>query len=179
MDHQIAVIETVFGLGIQRNKVILGLTFARHHADIVTAHKRIQPGDTGQRGFRRHQPELRFAAQGILHVRFDTDPHLDLVQPFSKGDVLNRTDFNPLEANRGSPGNDAVSGLEIDGHSASAIFIARPDKPACNHQRDDRQQPEWRNAAFSFNSRFSRRSGGFLTHVHPKVSGYPAIPQQE
>ena len=35
------------------------------------------------------------------------------------------------------------------------------------------------NTAFIFNLRFSRRSGRFLTHVHPKVSGCPAIPQQE
>ena len=179
MNHQIAVIEAVFGLRIQSHKVILRFAFAGHHADIVTADERIQTGNTGQRGFWRHQPELRFAAQGILHVRFNTDPHLNLVQPFSKGDILNRTHFNPLEAYGGSPGDDAVGGLEINGDGTAAILIACPDKPACNHQGDDGQQPEWRNAAFCFNSRFSRRSGGFLTHVHPKVSGYPAIPQQE
>ena len=76
--------------------MILRFAFAGHHADIVTADERIQTGNTGQRGFWRHQPELRFAAQGILHVRFNADPHLNLVQPFSKGDILNRTHFNPL-----------------------------------------------------------------------------------
>ncbi len=59
MNHQIAVIEPVFRLRIQGGKVIFWLTFARHHADVVTAHQRIQPGDPCQRGFRRHQPELR------------------------------------------------------------------------------------------------------------------------
>ena len=179
MDHQIAVIQPIFRLGIQRNKVILWLTFAGHHADIVTAHKRIQPGNAGQGGFRRDQPELRFGAQGILHIRLNARPDLDFVQPFAKGNILHGTHFHPLEANGGTSGDNAVRRLEINRDGTSAIFIARPDKPACDHQRDDRQQPEWRNAAFCFNSRFSRRSGRFLTHVRPKVSGCPAIPLQE
>ena len=68
MDHQIAVVKAVLGLCIQGNKVILRFTFTWHHTDIVTAHQRIQTGNTRQRGLRRNQPELRFAAQGILHV---------------------------------------------------------------------------------------------------------------
>ena len=42
MNHQLAVIDVVLRLGIEGDKVILGLTLAGHHADIVTAHQRIQ-----------------------------------------------------------------------------------------------------------------------------------------
>ena len=84
MDHQIAVIETVFWLRIQRDKVILRFALAWHHTDVVTANQRIQPRDTRQRRLRRDQPELRFAAQRVLHVRFNADPHLNFVQPFSE-----------------------------------------------------------------------------------------------
>jgi hypothetical protein len=136
MDHQIAVIEAVFGLRIEGDKVILRLAFTGHHADIVTAHQRIQPGNAGQRGFRRDQPELRFAAQRILHVGFNAGPHLNFVQPFSAR-YPEPYPLQPLEANGRSPGDDAVGGLEINGDGTTAIFIARPDKPACNHQGDD------------------------------------------
>ena len=42
MNHQLAVIDVVLRLGIEGDKVILGLALAGHHADIVTAHQRIQ-----------------------------------------------------------------------------------------------------------------------------------------
>ena len=62
----------------------LGLALAGHHADIVAANQRIQTRNPSQRRLRRDQPELRFAAQRVLHVRFNADPHLNFVQPFSE-----------------------------------------------------------------------------------------------
>ena len=41
MNHQLAVIEAIFRLGIQRGKMLLRLAFTWHHADIVTAYQRI------------------------------------------------------------------------------------------------------------------------------------------
>lgn len=35
VDHQIAIVQPIFRLGIERDKVILLFTFTRHHADIV------------------------------------------------------------------------------------------------------------------------------------------------
>ena len=178
MNHQLAVIDVVFRLGIEGDKVILGLTLAGHHADIVTAHQRIQAGHAGERSLRRYQPELRLLAQRIFHIALDAGGNLNFAQIFTQRDVLHRTDFYPLIADRRAARNDTVSGLEVDNDRCTAILVAGPYQPAGNQQRDDRQQPKWRDTAFSFNFGFSRRSGRFLTHVRPKVSGCPAIQQQ-
>ncbi len=159
--------------------MIFGLTFARHHANVVPAHQRIQPGDPRQRGFWGDQPELGLFAQGIFHIAFDAGGNLYLTQIFTEANILDGADLDPLITDRRPPRHNAVSGLEIDGNRRSAVVKAGPDEPGGNQQRDDRQQPEWRNTAFSFYSGFSLRSGRFLTHVRPKVSGCPAIQLQE
>ncbi|MNV68996.1 hypothetical protein D3C71_1618750 [compost metagenome] len=54
MDHQIAVVQPVFGLSVQGGEMLLRLTFSGHHADIVAANQRVQPGNSRQRGFGCH-----------------------------------------------------------------------------------------------------------------------------
>ena len=83
MDHQLAVINMVLRLGIEGDKVILGLALTWHHADIVAANQRIQAGHAGKRGFRRHQPELGLLAQRIFHIAFDAGRNLDFTQIFA------------------------------------------------------------------------------------------------
>jgi hypothetical protein len=47
----------MFWLSVEGDEVIFGFALARHHADIVPAHQRIEARHAGQRGFRRDQPE--------------------------------------------------------------------------------------------------------------------------
>ena len=68
MQHQIAIIQTVFGLRVEGNKMIFFLAGSGHHADIVTTNQRIQTRNSGQRRFRRDQPELGIFAQCIFHI---------------------------------------------------------------------------------------------------------------
>ena len=178
MNHQFAVVDTVFRLSIQSDEMIFRFAFARHHTDIVTAHQRIQPGNAGQRGFWRHQPELGIFAQRVFHIALHAGGNFNLAEVLTQRDILYRTNLYPLIADRGTSRNNPVCGLEIDGNRRSPTFKAGPDEPSGNHQRDDRQQPEWRDTAFGFYFGFSRRSGRFLTHVRPKVSGCPAIQLQ-
>ncbi len=179
VDHQLAVVDTVFWLSVEGDEVIFGFALARHHADIVPAHQRIEARHAGQRGFRRDQPELRIFAQRLFHIALDAGGNFNLAQVFTETNILDGTDFHPLIADRRPPRHDAVSRLEIDSDRRSAVVKAGPDEPGGNQQRDDRQQPEWRDTTFGFYSGFSLRSGRFLTHVRPKVSGCPAIQLQE
>ena len=50
VDHQLAGVQAVLRLGIERGEVGLLLAAAGHHADIVAADQRIEAGDPGQRG---------------------------------------------------------------------------------------------------------------------------------
>ncbi|CQF66648.1 Uncharacterised protein [Salmonella enterica subsp. enterica serovar Typhimurium str. DT104] len=68
MNHQIAVAKPVFRLCIQGDEMISGLAFTWHHTDVIPADQRIQAGNARQRGFGRHQPELRLFAQRIFHI---------------------------------------------------------------------------------------------------------------
>ncbi len=155
MDHQLAGIEAVFRLCIKRPKVVARLAFARHHADIVTAHQRVQPGNARQRGFRRDEPELRLVAQGVFHVILDTDRHLDFIQIFAQANILYGADFDALIAHRRAPGDDPVGRHKVDSDGGASLFIRGPDKPARYQQCDNGQDPERRDATFCFNSRFS------------------------
>ena len=139
LNHQIAVIQPVFRLRIQRGKVFLRLTFTWHHTDVVPAHQCIQSGHARQRRFWRDQPELGFTAQRILHIGFDADANLDFIQILTEPDILDRAHFNALEAHGCSPGDNAVGGLEVNRNGITAIFVTRPDKPARYHQCDNRE----------------------------------------
>ena len=179
MQHQIAIIKTIFGLRIEGDEMIFFLAGSGHHADIVTTNQRIQTRNPSQRRFRCNKPELSIFAQCIFHARFDADADFNFTQIFAEVDILYCAHFNALITNGRASGHNAVRRHEVNGHGIAAIFIAPPDQPTCNHQCDQRQQPERRDTTFCFNLRFSLRSGRFLTHVHPKVIGCPAIPQQE
>ncbi len=139
MDHQVAVVETVLGLGIQRRKVILRFAFAGHHTDIVTAHQRIQPGNPGQRRFGCDQPELGFGTQCILQIAFNADSDGDFIQVLAQADVLYRTNFDALITHGRSSGDDAVGGDEVDSHGCASLFVSGPDKPSGNQHCNDRQ----------------------------------------
>ena len=127
MDHKITIIQPIFGLGIEGDKVILLFTFTWHHADIVSADQRIQPGNTCQRSFWRHQPELRLFAQRIFHIGLDADLHFNLTQIVAQTDILHRSDFNALIANRCATRNNAIRRHKIDGDGIASILITPPN----------------------------------------------------
>lgn len=86
VDHQLAGVQAVLRLGIERGEVGLLLAAAGHHADIVAADQRIEAGDPGQRGLRRHQPELGAFAQRVSQIAFDAGLHHDAAQIFAQAD---------------------------------------------------------------------------------------------
>ena len=107
--------------------MIFGFTLARHHADVVPAHQRIEARYAGQRGFRRDQPELGLFAQRIFHIAFDAGRNLNLTQIFTEANILDGADFNPLIADRRPSRHDAVRGLEINRNRRAAVVKAGPD----------------------------------------------------
>ena len=156
MNHQLAVVDMVFRLGIESDEMVLRLPFTRHHADVVTANQRIKTGYAGQRGFRSNQPELGIFAQSVFHIALHTGRDFDFAQVFAQRDILDGAHLDPLIADRRAPRDNPVGRLEVDGDSRPAVVIAGPDQPAGDQQGYYRQQPEWRDATFSFNSGFSR-----------------------
>ena len=139
VNHQLAIVKAIFRLGIERGEVIFRLAFARHHADIVAANQRIQPGNTRKRRLGCDQPKLGIFTQRVFHIAFHADFYFDFAQVFTEADALYRTDFNTLVTYRRAPGNDAVSRNKINGRSRAAFFPGRPHQPAGNHQCDNWQ----------------------------------------
>ena len=115
------------------------LAFTGHHADIVTADQRIQSGYPGERGFWRHQPELGLFTQRVVHVAFDAGANFNFAAVAGQADILHRTYLNALETDRRAAGDNTIRRHKVDGNGGAPIFVAIPDKPAGNHQRDDRQ----------------------------------------
>ena len=130
MNHQLAVVQTIFGLCIERSEAFARFTFTWHHADIVTANQRIEAGDAGKRGFWGYQPELGFSPKRIFHIAFDTGANLDFAAVAGKTNILYRADLNPLVAHRCAAGDNTVRRHKVDGDSGPPVFIAIPDKPA-------------------------------------------------
>ena len=139
VDHQLAGVQAVFRLGIERGEVSLLLAAAGHHADIVAADQGIKPGDPGQRGFGRHQPELSAFAQRVFQIAFDAGLHHDAAQIFAQADFLHRADLYALIAYRRAAGDDARRRLEIDGDGGAALLDIVIDQPPGDQQGDERQ----------------------------------------
>ena len=133
MDHQIAIVQPIFRLGIECDKVILLFTFTWHHADIVTTDEGVQPGDTCQRGLWRHQPELCLFAQRIFHIRLDADLDFNLTKIVAQADILHSSDFNALITNRGAARDNTIRRHKVDGDGITPVLITIPNQPTGNH----------------------------------------------
>ena len=133
MDHQIAIVQSIFRLGIECDKVILLFTFTWHHADIVTTDEGVQPGDTCQRGLWRHQPELCLFAQRIFHIRLDADLDFNLTKIVAQADILHSSDFNALITNRGAARDNTIRRHKVDGDGITPVLITIPNQPTGNH----------------------------------------------
>ena len=133
MDHQIAIVQPIFRLGIECDKVILLFTFTRHHADIVPTDEGVQPGDTCQRCFWRHQPELSLFAQRIFHIGLDADLDFNLTKIVAEADILHCSDFNALITNRRTAWNNTIRRHKVDGDGITPVLITVPNQPTSNH----------------------------------------------
>ena len=133
MDHQIAIVQPIFRLGIECDKVILLFTFTWHHADIVTTDEGIKPGDTCQRGLWRHQPELCLFAQRIFHIGLDADLDFNLTKIVAQADILHSSDFNALITNRGAARDNTIRRHKVDGDGITPVLITIPNQPTGNH----------------------------------------------
>ena len=133
MDHQIAIVQSIFRLGIECDKVILLFTFTWHHADIVTTDEGVQPGDTCQRGLWRHQPELCLFAQRIFHIGLDADLDFNLTKIVAQADILHSSDFNALITNRRTAWNNTIRRHKVDGDGITPVLITVPNQPTGNH----------------------------------------------
>ncbi|GCM25387.1 hypothetical protein ExPCM16_01307 [Escherichia coli] len=133
MDHQIAIVQPIFRLGVECDKVILLFTFTRHHADIITTDEGVQPGDTCQRGLWRHQPELCLFAQRIFHIGLDADLDFNLTKIVAEADILHCSNFNALITNRRTAWNNTIRRHKVDGDSIAPVLITVPNQPTSNH----------------------------------------------
>ena len=133
MDHQIAIVQPIFRLGIECDKVILLFTFTWLHADIVTTDEGVQPGDTCQRGLWRHQPELCLFAQRIFHIGLDADLDFNLTKIVAQADILHSSDFNALITNRRTAWNNTIRRHKVDGDGITPVLITIPNQPTGNH----------------------------------------------
>src|SRR5699024_2654455 len=93
----------------------------------------VQPGDTCQRCFWRHQPELSLFAQRIFHIGLDADLDFNLTKIVAEADILYCSDFNALITNRRTAWNNTIRRHKVDGDGITPVLITVPNQPTGNH----------------------------------------------
>lgn len=140
MQHQIAIIQTVFGLRVEGSKMIFFLAGAGHHADIVTATNASRPETPASDAFgvtSQNWVSLR-SASFMLDLMLTRTSILR--RSLLRLNILHRARFNALITSGRASWYNAVRGHEVNGYGIAAIFIASPIAIPANRQRNERQR---------------------------------------